>query len=167
MANFVQSGVVKTTVRTLAAPIASVTAFEEVVDDVLTNNPFGCTAYQVGSENHAAVEKTGEAYTGRVIYEDGEAVTVGQITVRCPTVAAYTANVATVLANAALATAMGGTAAHSTDDDTFSATLRCHDANGEVYTLRITRTRVTLSSYEDDAVRTTVEAWADAVPALA
>jgi hypothetical protein len=167
MANFVQSGVVKTAVRTLAAPIADVAAFAEVVDDVITNNPFGCTAYQVGTESHAAVEKTGEAYSGRVIYEDGEAATVGQVTVRCPTVAAYTANVATVLANAALATAMGGTAAHATDDDSFSATLRCHDANGEVYTLRISRTRVTLSSYENDAIRTTVEDWADSVPALA
>ncbi len=167
MANFVQSGVVKTAVRTLAAPIADVTAFAEVVDDVITNNPFGCTAYQVGTESHDPVEKTGEAYSGRVIYENGEAETVGQVTVRCPTVAAYNANVATVLGNAALATAMGGTAAHATDDDSFSATLRCHDANGEVYTLRISRTRVTLSSYENDAIRTTVEDWADSVPALA
>lgn len=167
MANFVQSGVVKTAVRELAAPIADVTAFAEVVDDVLTTNPFGCTAYQVGTENHAAVEKTRESYSGRVIYENGEAETVGQVTVRCPTVAAYTANVATVLATAALATAMGGTAVHATDSDSFSATLRCHDANGEVYTLGLSRTRVTLSSYEDDAIRTAVEAWADAVPALA
>jgi hypothetical protein len=45
MGNFVQSGVVKTVVRELAAPIADVTAFAEVVDDVVTNNPFGCTAY--------------------------------------------------------------------------------------------------------------------------
>jgi hypothetical protein len=167
MANFVQSGVVKTAVRELAAPIADVAAFAEVVDDVVANNPFGCTAYQVGTESHAAVEKSREAYTGRVVYENGEAETVGTVSVRCPTVAAYTANVATVLANAALATAMGGTAAHATDDDSFSAVLKCHDANGEIFTLSLSRTRVTLSSYTDDAIRTTVEAWADAVPALA
>ena len=141
MANFVQSGVVKTAVRELAAPIATVAAFTEVVDDVITNNPFGCTAYHLGTENHAAVEKTREAYTGRVIYENGEAETVGQVTRPCPTVAAYTANVATVLANAALATAMGGTAAHATDADSFSATVRCHDANGEVYTVSLGRGR--------------------------
>ena len=167
MANFVQSGVVKTAVRELAAPIADVAAFAEVVDDVVTNNPFGCTAYQVGTENHAAVERVREAYTGRVVYENGEAETVGQVTVRCPTVAAYTANVATVLGNAALATAMGGTAAHATDDDSFSAALRCHAASGEVFTLALSRNRVTLSSYEDDAIRSTVENWADAVPTLA
>ena len=167
MANFVQSGVVKTAVRELAAPIADVAAFAEVVDDVLTTNPFGCTAYQVGTENHAAVETSRASYTGRIVYEDGEAETVGQVSVRCPSVAAYTANVATVLANAALATAMGGTAVHASDSDTFAVALRCHAASGEIYTLSLSRTRLTLSSYEDDAVLTAVEAWADAVPALA
>ncbi len=167
MANFVQSGVVKTAVRELAAPIADVAAFAEVVDDVVTNNPFGCTAYQVGTESHAAVEKARESYTGRIVYENGEAETVGQVSVRCPTVAAYTANIATVLANAAVATAMGGTAAHATDNDSFTAALKCHAANGEIFTLSLSRTRLTLSSYEDDAIRSTVENWADAVPALA
>ena len=122
MGNFVQSGVIKTAVRELATPIADVTAFAEVVDDVVTNNPFGCTAYQVGQrEPLPAVEKTREAYTARIIYEDDEAQTVGTVSAKCPTVAAYTANVATVLANAALASAMGGTAAHATDSDSFSA----------------------------------------------
>jgi hypothetical protein len=167
MANFVQSGVVKTAVRILATPIADVTAFAEVVDDVLTSNPFGCTGYQVGTETHDPVEKISEAYTGRVIYEDNEAETVGQVSIKCPTVAAYTANVATVLANTALATAMGGTAVHETDADSFSARLRCHDANGETYTLNLTRNRLTISSYEADSILTAVEAWADAVPALA
>ena len=168
MANFVQSGVVKTAVRELAAPIDDVAAFAEVVDDVVTNNPFGCTAYQVGTESHAAVEKTprGVHGAGHLRERRGRDRRHG-LRPKCPTVAAYTANVATVLANAALATAMGGTAAHATDSDSFSATLRCHDANGEVYTLSLSRTRLTLSSYEDDAIRTTVEAWADAVPALA
>ena len=167
MANFVQSGVVKTAVRELAAPIADAAAFAAVVDDVLTTNPFGCTAYLVGTENHAAVETSRESYTGRIVYENGEAETVGQVSVRCPTVAAYTANVATVLANAALATAMGGTAVHASDSDTFGVALRCHAASGEIYTLAPSRTKLTLSSYEDDAILAAVEAWADAVPALA
>ena len=72
-----------------------------------------------------------------------------------------------MLGNAALATAMGGTAVHATDDDSFSAALRCHAASGEVFTLALSRTKVTLSSHEDDAIRSTVENWADAVPALA
>ena len=50
-----------------------------------------------------------------------------------------TANEATVFANAALATAMGGTAAYATDADSFSATLRCHDPNGEVCAVTVGR----------------------------
>jgi len=167
MANFVQKSITKAATRVLATPIADVAAFTEVVDDIVTNNPFGCTAYQSGSETLPAVEKTREAYTARIIYENGEAQTVGTVSAKCPTVAAYTANVATVLANAALATAMGGTAAHETDTDTFSAVLRCHDPNGEVYTVTIGREAVSVSSYSADAILVNVEAWADAVPALA
>ncbi|MEN6343089.1 MAG: hypothetical protein ABFC89_11095 [Methanospirillum sp.] len=167
MANFVQKSVTKAATRVLAAPIADVAAFTEVVDDIIANNPFGCTAYQSGTENLPAVEKAREYYTARIVYEDGEAETVGQVTVKCPTVAAYTANVATVLGNAALATAMGGTAVHATDTDSFSAVVRCHDPSGEVYTVTIGRETVTVSSYSADAVLAAVENWADAVPALA
>ena len=113
------------------------------------------------------MEKTREAYTARIVYENGEAQTFGTVSAKCPTVAAYTANVATVLANAAIATAMGGTVVHETDSDSFSATVRCHDPNGEVYTVGFSRTAVTISSYEDDGIRTKVEAWADTIPALA
>jgi hypothetical protein len=54
-----------------------------------------------------------------------------------------------------------------TENESFSATLRCHDANGELYNLTFTRDRVTLQSYSDDAIRTNVETWADTVAALA
>ena len=37
----------------------------------------------------------------------------------------------------------------------------------EIFTLSFSRDRLTLASYEDDAIRTAVETWADAVPALA
>ncbi len=167
MANFVQKSITRSATRVLAAPIGDVAAFTEVVDEILTTNPFGCTAYQSGTENLPAVEKTREAYTARVVYEDNEARAVGTVSAKCPTVAAYTANVATILGNAALATAMGGTAVHATDNDTFSAVIRCHDANGEVYTVTIGRETVSVSSYSDDAILAAVETWADAVPALA
>lgn len=83
---------------------------------------------------------------------DGSTGTVRRLSVRCPTIAAYTANVATELANAALATAMGGTAVHASDSDSFAVALRCHAASGELFTLSLSCTRLTLSSYEDDAV---------------
>jgi hypothetical protein len=62
---------------------------------------------------------------------------------------------------------MGGTAPHATDADLFSAVVRCHDPNGEVYTVTLDRETVSVSSYSADAILATVEAWADAVPALA
>ena len=113
------------------------------------------------------MEKTREANTARIVYENGEAQTVGTVSAKCPTVAAYTANVATVLANAAIATAMGGTVVHETDSDSFSATVRCHDPNGEVYTVTVGREAVSVSSYSADAILAAVETWADGVDALA
>ena len=74
---------------------------------------------------------------------------------------------AALIADTALAAAHRGTAARDFDSETFLATLRCHDPNGELYDLTLTRGKVTLSSYEDDAIRAKVETWADTVPALA
>ena len=85
MGDFIQSGGVKTAVRTPAAPIADVAAFAEAVDDIITNNPFGCMAYVIGTENHAAVEKACENYTGRIACENTEAETVDRVWDRCPT----------------------------------------------------------------------------------
>ena len=50
---------------------------------------------------------------------------------------------------------------------TYAATLKCRDPNGELYNVTLSRSRVSLTSYSDDAVRTKVETWADTVPALA
>jgi len=141
--------------------------FNTIVAGVISANPFGCTEYQYGSETLPAVEKTKERYTAKIAYQDLEAKTVGLVSAQSPTLAAYTANVTAILGNASVATAMGGTAVHSLEDDTFSATLKCHAASGEIFTLTLSRTALTLASYEDDAIRTTVEAWADTVPALA
>ncbi|MEN6343037.1 MAG: hypothetical protein ABFC89_10835 [Methanospirillum sp.] len=88
MANFVQKSITKSATRVLTTPIADVSAFTEVVDDIIANNPFGCTPYESAGQSMPAVEKTREAYTARVVYENGEAQTVGTVTARCPTVAA-------------------------------------------------------------------------------
>jgi hypothetical protein len=75
--------------------------------------------------------------------------------------------VTALLAAADVTTAHAGTALHDAENDAFSATLRCHDANGELYNLNFSRTRVTLNSYADEAIRESVETWADSVAALA
>jgi len=71
-----------------------------------------------------------------------------------------------VLANAALATAMGGEAVRNGPGETYYAQLKCHDPSGDDYYVTFTRTTVRLSSYQDDAIRTAVETWADAVTSL-
>lgn len=72
-----------------------------------------------------------------------------------------------VLADAALATAMGGDANHVAEGDLFSATLRCHDANGETYTVTFSREQVRVASYSDDAILAAIETWADTKTELA
>jgi predicted RNA methylase len=45
MADFVQKTVNKTAVRDLAVPIASVTSFNNLIQAVIDDNPFGCVGY--------------------------------------------------------------------------------------------------------------------------
>jgi len=167
MADFVQSANVKSAVRILAAPIEDITTFNAIVESVIADNPFACAAYMTAGENHPAVEKTREAYTARFVYQNNIAKIVGTGSHRFDTLAGFNAGVSALLAATAVSTAHGGIVAHNTDEDTFSATLKCHDENGEIYTVNFSRDRVTITSYEDDAIRTRVETWADTVAALA
>ena len=167
MADFIQSANVKSAVRTLAEPIADVATFNTIVQSVITDNPFECVAYMTAGESHTAVEKTKEAFTAKMVYQDALAKTVGTGSHKFNTLAGFNAGVTALLAAAAVSTAHGGTVAHDVGSDAFSATLRCHDANGELYMVNFSRDRITITSYEDDAIRTNVETWADTVAALA
>ncbi|HOL42247.1 MAG TPA: hypothetical protein PLY78_10480 [Methanospirillum sp.] len=75
--------------------------------------------------------------------------------------------ITTILANEALRTAMGGTASHDSSEDGFSVTLKCHAASGELYNVAFKRDKVTVSSFEADSILSTIETWADTIPALA
>jgi len=167
MADFVQNNETKSAVRTLANPIADVAAFNTIVQSVLTTNPFACVAYMTAGQSHPAVEKTKEAYTVKVVYQDSDAKAVGNLSDKFSTLAGFNAGAAAILADTALATAHGGTPVRDTAKESYSATLKCHDANGELYMVNFSRSQVTLTSYSDDAIRTKVETWADSVAALA
>ena len=167
MADFVQNSQTKRAIRVIATPIASVTAFNLIVQSVIADNPFGCVAYMTAGVNHDPVEKTRENYTAKLVYEDGNAKSIGTASHRFNTVAGFNAGVTALLAATAVTTAHTGTALHDAENDAFAATLTCHDANGELYMLNFSRTRVTLTSYSDEAIRTSVETWADTVPELA
>ena len=76
---------------------------------------------------------------------------------RFDALAGFNDGVTALLAAAAVTTARPGTAVHDAGNDAFSATLRCHDANGELYMVNFSHDRVTLASYSDEAIRTAVK----------
>jgi hypothetical protein len=167
MADYIQKTNVKSAVRKLANPIASIDAFNVLIQQIITTNPFGCVSYMSSGQNHPPVEKSREAYTARFVYQDGDGKNIGSTSESYNSVAGYTTGIAAVIVHTANNTAHGGTPVHITDDDSFSATLKCHDPNGELYFLNLSRGQVTISSYEDDAIRARIETWSDGVAALA
>ncbi len=92
---------------------------------------------------------------------------MGTDNVKFNSVAGFNAGAAALLASAALTTAHAGTPVRDLDNETYSATIRCRDPNGELYMVTLGRENVSLTSYSDDSIRTKVETWADTVPALA
>ncbi|NLE26844.1 MAG: hypothetical protein GX625_16190, partial [Clostridiaceae bacterium] len=107
-------------------------------------------------------------YTAKVNFIDEETgKRVGNVSLQSPTIAAFDANAAAVMGNAAIATAMGGVAERNFAGEAYYCQLKCHDPSGDDYYVTFTRKTVRISSYQDDAIRTAVETWADAVPALA
>jgi hypothetical protein len=71
------------------------------------------------------------------------------------------------MASAPLATQHGDTCTHDPEVDTYSATIRCHDANGEIYSVNMSREQIDVMSYSYNAILLKVEAWADGEAALA
>ncbi len=72
-----------------------------------------------------------ESYTAKVIYQDGEAKTIGTASAKCPTVAAFNTAAANMLANAALATAMSGTVARDEEAETYAEVSCFHRFLGQ------------------------------------
>ena len=167
MADFVQQSITKSATRVLTNPIADADTFETLVNAVVSSNPFTCTAYTVGGVAMDAVAITKRSYGARLVWEDTDAKNVGNTTEKYSTKAGFNAGVALIMANAQLATHHGGTCIHDPDLDTYSATIRCHDANGEIYNVTVSRDHIDVTSYSDDAILGKVETWADNVPALA
>ena len=167
MADFTPRTAVKSAVRNLSAPIDTLSGVGTVMNTIIMDNPFQCTAYQSGGENRPAVEKTKEYYSGAVIYENNEGKKVGSISVNAPTLSGFNTSITTIMVNAGLTTAIGGTPSHDSSDDKGSVTIRCHDANGELYNVALNKEKMTVTSYESDAILGRVETWADTVDALA
>ena len=166
MTHFNQRPGTKSAVHNLKTPFTDIAAFDAVVRSFVMKNPLGCTSYYRGRKNHRPVKIVREMYTAKFLYEDpdGNRVGTGQETYN--SVEGYQYGIAAVLSNMANFSAHCGKARHIPSSDLFSVILKCHDPSGEFYFLALARDRMTVASYEDDAVRDTVEAWVDSVPVL-
>ena len=164
--DFGQDSQDKIVMRVLANPIASVSGFTLIVQSVITDNPFACVSYMTAGETHDPVEKIKEVYTARIFYKGNNGNIVGTTEVTYNSSTDYESGVATIPANTQLATAQGGVAIHDSKFDLYSATLKCHDANGENYYVVFTRDYVMLAAYSNDSIRTDFETWADTVASL-
>jgi hypothetical protein len=167
MADFVQKANVKRSVRVLATPIPDITTLNTLVQNVLDTNPFQCLDFIRSGVSVPGVSRGNEAYTVRIVYEDVNAKNVGNVTARARTVTGLNGAATALLADVALAAAIGGTAVRDTGNESYSAVIKCHDANGEDYTVTISRKTLTISSYEDANIVTRVDTWADTKPVLA
>ena len=166
MTDFIETQNTRSAVRDLTTPVADITTFDAIVQDVITTNPFGCTTYEDGGVTMPAVTRSREHYTAKVVYEDATATRMGTVSAQAPAIAGFTAAADSVLADTALSTAIGGTPSRDTAKDIYYCQLKCHDPSGELYYVTFTRTKVRVSSYSDDAIRTIVDAWADGKPEL-
>jgi len=164
--DFGQDSQDKIVMRVLANPIASVSAFNLIVQSVITDNPFACVGYTVNGEKHDPVEKTNEAYTAQIFNKDNNGNIVSTTEIIYNSSAEYESGVDKIPANTRLATAKGGITIHDSKFDIYSATIMCHDVTGENYYVVFTRDYVMLAAYSDDSIRAGFETWANTVTSL-
>ena len=146
MADFHQNSQAKSAVRNLASPIADISAFDAIVQDIIRNNPFGCISYHVPGTHHPPIEKVREMYTAKFVYKNGDGKRVGNGSETYSTIAGFHAGIAAVTSNLANIAAHGGAVRRNQSADTYAVTLKCHDPNGELYFLNLARNKVTISS---------------------
>ena len=165
MADFVEKSVNKSAVRDLAVPIPNVEAFDNLIKSIIDDNPFDCIGYVKDGEEMPAVARHREHYTAKVNFVNA-GKKVGAVSLQSPTITAFEANAAAVLANTAIATAMGGEAFRDPVKETYYCQLKCHDLSGDDYYVTFTRKAVRISSYQDDSILDAIEDWADLITAL-
>lgn len=151
----------------MKVPIADITVFDRIVQTLIQQNPLGCTPYFARLHHHPPIEKLREMYTARFEYRNERRKRIGSTIEVYDSVEGYGTGIASVISNMANIASHRAKPRHLPDADLFSVMLRCHDRDGEFYFLNISRDRITLSSFREEAIRKKVQAWADSVPALA
>lgn len=61
----------------------------------------------------------------------------------------------------------GVSASRDSSEDIFSKTFKCHAINGEIFMVPFKRDNISLTSYDADSIRATLETWAEGIAALA
>ncbi len=133
MADYIQTTTTRSAVRDLTVPMTGITTFDALVQDIIDTNPFGCTLYVEQGVTIDPFVRSQERYDAKIVYENLEADTIGDVSVQVATVAAFGTAAAHVMDDETLATAIGGTPSRNTAKDTNSRKLKCHDATGETY----------------------------------
>lgn len=157
----------KSAVRILTTPFPDIGAFEAVVRTLNRQNPLGCTSYMCAGRNHPPVEIVREMYTAKFVYLNPDGKQIGRGQDMYDSVEGYENGIAAIISNMANLAAHRGKVRHLQDKDLFSVLLKCHDTDNGMYFISMTRDRVTLSSYRDDAIRERAGRWMNGVPALA
>jgi hypothetical protein len=167
MAEFIQKANVKRSVRDITTPIPDVATLNTLVQGAIDTNAFQCVDFIRSGITVPGMTRGTESYTVKVIYEDVNAKNVGNTSARARTVAGLNAAATAILADSALSAAIGGTAIRDSENESYSVSIKCHDPNGEDYTVTFTRKTITVSTYEDNAIVTRVNTWANTKPSLA
>jgi hypothetical protein len=148
MADFTQSSTSKTSVRKLATPIADAATFSGITEGIFAENPWNYTSWEGASEAHKPVEKAHEAYTARIIYENALGEVVSTAAARAPTLARF---------NAALEAVNSESAVADPDSEAYACRLRCHAANGEVFSVAFTHIPLWVSVYKGNTILATIK----------
>ena len=152
--------------RRLKRPIPDIQAFSSIIRGLVIENPFGCTSYHTVRKVHPPVKPVRERYTAKFVYLDAKGKQAGASSEVYDSVEGYEVGCAAMITNMANIAAHRGKIVHTPGADLFSATVKCHDPSGELYFVSLARDRITIASYENDAIRERVEEWTESVPEL-
>jgi len=167
MTQFRQRKGTKSAVYRLKTPFLDITAFDAMIRSLVLKNPLGCTSYHTAKKHRPPVETVREIYTAKFVYLDAGGKRTGRTSEVYDSVEGYQTGIAAVISNMANIASHRGKVRHLPTADHFSALLKCHDPEGELYFLSLARGRITLASYASDTIRKRVEDWIESVPAQA
>jgi len=167
MAHFNQRPGTRSAILRFRNPVQDITRFDSIVQELVLQNPLGCTSYRSVKHHHPPVEIVREMYTAKFEYKDGAGKRIGTGSEVYNSVEGYQTGIAAVISNMANIASHRGKVKHMPGADLFSVILKCHDPHNGFSFLSLARNRIPLSSYTDDAIRERLVKWTRGKPELA